>query len=303
MRLLDFNAHFPDEASCKKHFKHYRDKEGIVCSNCKGLAHNWLSKKWMYECKNCRFRTSLKKGTIMENSKLKFRTWYQILLFISATKKGFSASEVQRQIGKKRYEPVWNAFHKIRQAMGQRDDRYLLNDMVEFDDAFFEVATKESPQTKRGRGSQRQSKVAVSAESTILEDLETGKIERSCRYFKMKIAEGFQAEKTDEIITAMINQNSVVTTDCSTSYVNISNIVEIHQTHRSSKEITNTSLKWTHVAISNAKRNFLGVYHKIKAKYLQNYLNEFVYKLNRRYFKERLFDRVIIAMASSKWAI
>jgi hypothetical protein len=30
-------------------------------------------------------------------------------------------------------------------------------------------------------------------------------------------------------------------------------------------------------------------------KYLQNYLNEFVYKLNRRYFGEKLFERLIIA--------
>ncbi|MDP3311723.1 MAG: IS1595 family transposase, partial [Lutibacter sp.] len=34
---------------------------------------------------------------------------------------------------------------------------------------------------------------------------------------------------------------------------------------------------------------------KIKGKYLQLYLNEFVYKLNRRYFEEKLFDRLVIA--------
>ncbi|MFN3908624.1 MAG: transposase, partial [Flavobacterium sp.] len=44
-----------------------------------------------------------------------------------------------------------------------------------------------------------------------------------------------------------------------------------------------------------AKRNLLGNYHKIKGKYLQLYLNEFVYKLNRRYFGEKLFDRVVVA--------
>lgn len=39
-------------------------------------------------------------------------------------------------------------------------------------------------------------------------------------------------------------------------------------------------------------------YHKIKGKYLQLYLNEFAYKLNRRYFGEKLFDRLIIASIS-----
>ena len=33
----------------------------------------------------------------------------------------------------------------------------------------------------------------------------------------------------------------------------------------------------------------------IKKKYLLLYLNEFVYKLNRRYYRERIFDRLKIA--------
>ncbi|MCH8517022.1 MAG: IS1595 family transposase, partial [Cyclobacteriaceae bacterium] len=32
---------------------------------------------------------------------------------------------------------------------------------------------------------------------------------------------------------------------------------------------------------------------------LQNYLNEFVYRLNRRYFGERLFDRVVLAASTA----
>lgn len=101
----------------------------------------------------------------------------------------------------------------------------------------------------------------------------------------------------------MIHPESVVITDESTSYVNISDIVDIHMTEKSSKETTNSILKWTHIAISNAKRNFLGIYHKVNAKFLQNYLNEFVYKLNRRYFKHGVFERVIIAMSTSKFVI
>ena len=59
--------------------------------------------------------------------------------------------------------------------------------------------------------------------------------------------------------------------------------------------MTKETLRCVHIAISNAKRNLLGNYHKIKGKYLQLYLDEFVYKLNRRYFKDRIFDRLVIA--------
>jgi hypothetical protein len=59
-------------------------------------------------------------------------------------------------------------------------------------------------------------------------------------------------------------------------------------------------LKWLHIAKSNAKRNFLGVYHKINGEYLQNYLDEFVYKLNRRYFKS-IFERLVVASVYPYW--
>ena len=80
-----------------------------------------------------------------------------------------------------------------------------------------------------------------------------------------------------------------------TSYVDISDLVELHVTEKSDAKTTKETLKWVHIAISNAKRTLLGNYHKIKRKYLQLYLNEFIYKLNRRYFGDKLFDRLVIA--------
>jgi ISXO2-like transposase domain len=59
----------------------------------------------------------------------------------------------------------------------------------------------------------------------------------------------------------------------------------MHITEKSNKETITETLKWVHITISNAKCNFFGNYHKIKGKYLQLYSNEFVYKLNRRYFE------------------
>jgi hypothetical protein len=44
----------------------------------------------------------------------------------------------------------------------------------------------------------------------------------------------------------------------------------------------------------------LDIYHDIKPEYLQNYLNEFCYKFNRRYFGENLFDRLMIASVTYK---
>ena len=58
-------------------------------------------------------------------------------------KKGFSASEMQRQIGHKRYQPIWLMVHKLRAVMEKRDDLYKLIDMIEFDEGHFKVATSQ----------------------------------------------------------------------------------------------------------------------------------------------------------------
>ena len=55
-----------------------------------------------------------------------------------------------------------------------------------------------------------------------------------------------------------------------------------------------------HTTISNAKRLLLDVHHRIDDDFLQNYLNEFVYKLNRKYFKD-LFPRLLKISVKYRW--
>ncbi|MGB5941986.1 MAG: IS1595 family transposase, partial [Leeuwenhoekiella sp.] len=78
------------------------------------------------------------------------------------------------------------------------------------------------------------------------------------------------------------------------SYVNIGDYVEMHMTEKSSEQTTKETLRWVHITIGNARADFQKS-HKIKRKYLQLYLNKFIYKLNRRYFGNRIFDRLVIA--------
>jgi len=297
MNIFTFTAHFDSEEACKDHFKAERDKIGVTCTKCGHKEHYWIKSRWSYECKACRHRTSLRSGTIMQGSNLSFMIWYKTMFLMTATKKGFSSKEIQKQLGMKRYEPVWAMVHKLRKAMGKRDARYTLEGMIEMDEGYFTVESSEIEKSKgkRGRGAAGKSPVSVMAESTQLEDIETGEKSSQCRYFKAKVLVGHQADEINDTVKRSFDEKSIVFTDDSTSYVDISDYVELHISEKSSDELTKETLRWVHITISNAKRNFLGNYHKIKGKYLQLYLNEFVYKLNRRYFRERLFDRLVIA--------
>lgn len=123
----------------------------------------------------------------MHKFKLLYRYWFITLHLLNSTKKSFSAKEINRQLGHKRYHPIWHMVHKLRQAMRKRDGEYILAGRIELDEGYFstEVPEQEKDQPlKRGRGSQKKSKVLVMAESEMVEPTKKGQKPRRVAYIK-----------------------------------------------------------------------------------------------------------------------
>ena len=306
MNLINFIEKFPDEASCRVKFKEIRDTEGVFCRKCSHTEHYWLKNIESYECKKCKTRMSLRSGTIMQASKLPFRYWFIAIHLLTSTKKTFSALELQRQLEHKFYEPVWYMLQKLRATMGHRDSRYQLTDIVELDEGFFEsVNTDKKDDTekrKRGRGSQKQSKVIVMS-STDLSGTQTKKNQKptKLRYVKMLVVDDLKGTTINEKVEQNILYDSVVKTDKFKGYSTLKDHVWCHYAQVVKPKDAGKVLPWVHTMIANAKRTMLGVHHMISSKYYQNYLNEFCYKVNRRYYGERIFDRLLIACASTNY--
>jgi hypothetical protein len=91
--------------------------------------------------------------------------------------------------------------------------------------------------------------------------------------------------------------------DDSTSYTNFRKLIAEHRPKIISKNLIGTAVLWVHIAISNAKRVLLDVFHDINPEYLQNYLNEFCFKFNRRYLGKWRFERLLVALAACKYTI
>lgn len=304
MRILDFYKEYPDELSCKLKFKEIRDQEGITCKKCGGLDHYWKKDKWSYECKKCKFRTSLRSGTVMQSSKLSFQYWFIAMHLITSTKKSFSAKEMQRQLGHKRYEPIWAMMHKIRSVMGLRDADYQLSKWIELDEGFFETVDinrdKQAP-TKRGRGSQKQTKVLVMVESEPNDkNTNPNRPNKKVGYLKMKVIENLAAETLNQEIEKSVEEGTNSVSDDYSSYRKITSKIN-NEAQKVDKKNVNVILPWVHTAISNAKRLLLDVHHRIDNDFLQNYLNEFCYKFNRRYFGDQTMERLIIAGVNHRW--
>lgn len=120
--------------------------------------------------------------------------------------------------------------------------------MDEYDEAFVEKAVNSKTRNtlKRGRGSQKQAPVAVMAESTILEDPTSGKVDKSCRYFKMKKIKNLEARTAQSIIKEYVDRNPVLQTDKSTNHSELSDCIEVHVRKISGTEKGHFNLKWVH---------------------------------------------------------
>lgn len=221
MNLNDFTSRFPDEESCKKYFKGIRDRQQKTCAKCGCTEFYWKNDKEMYQCKECGKRFSLRKGTVMECSKLSFREWFMAMHLLTATKQGMSIIEIQRQTGQKYYRNTMYMVHKIMDVMGQREDVYELGDEVELDEVVFSTIGKEF-----GKESvEEKVSVLVMAESKEPDEEErnrkegkTPKVKKKVGYIKMRVLGDMKSQSIKEKAKESVNEDTKLVTDGSKSH-------------------------------------------------------------------------------------
>ncbi len=186
--------------------------------------------------------------------------------------------------------------------MGKRDDKYTLKGCIELDEGLFSTEIpkeKKSEKLKAGACSQRKSKVMVIAESTPAENKpKTYQKSKAVKHIKMIVIPDEKAKTIDAVAAKSIDKDSCLTTDDHRSYIHFKDMFTEHKSQVINPKDIGKMLPWVHIAISNAKTLLADMYHGIKLEFLQEYLNEFCYKFNRRYFGEDMFDRLLIIASS-----
>lgn len=340
MLLNQFDSKFPDEGSCIAYFRNLREANLPSCPTCACKTYSWLPQKQAFECKSCRHRTPLTKGTVMEHSKLSLRTWFYTMHLMTSIKQVLSAKEVQHQLGISQYPPVWLMMMKLRNIMGKREDIYKLTGQVELDEAFFPTrmsSDEKSQPLKRGVGSQKQSKVLVIVESKAVDDILRGylsgqnvtvamdkvgklykrskgeSVKKVVHYIKMFVIEDLKAETIDKLLEKSIDKNTIIVTDGSSSHVNLKDNFAGHIAivEKNPEEVVKKSLPWVHLIIGECRNGIAAIHKDVDKRFLQLYLNEYCWKFNRRFFRDStdpkydLFDRLVkiaaIYTADIKW--
>lgn len=278
--MLEFEKYFMTEKSCQEYLYQMRWPDGFICPHCDHREY-WLTKSGQYRCKHCRFWISATAGTIFQDTRIPLRVWFRAIWHVVSQKQGISALGLQRILGLNRYETTWILLHKLRVAM-VRPGRDRLVGPVQVDETYIG-----GPRPgKRGRGTANKTLVMVAVE-------DKGKLAGRIRLHKVKDASG---ESLIPAVKESVLPKSEVRTDDWNGYSELSSYGYKHTIIRKTTDVGENLLPLANRVVSLLKRWLQGTHQGAPlGSHLDYYLDEFVFRFNRRTSRSRglLFYRLI----------
>lgn len=283
--MQDFIDRFATEAACREYIAQVRWGGTPLCPRCGGGLR--AVRRGVFQCKKCRHDISVTAGTAFGGSRIPLRLWFQALWLIASQKNGVSALGLARVLGIKRYETAWSLAQRIRGAM-VRPGRERLSGTVEADEVFLGGVKP----GKRGRGAAGKVLVLVAVEDKGAAGF--GRI-------RIDIIPDAKAETLISTIKTMVEPGSTIRTDQLTSYSALTKHGYRHVAVDRESAVGEDPTPLVHRVASLLKRWLLGTHHgRVEEQHLPAYLNEFVFRFNRRTSRSRgkLFLRLVQQMVA-----
>ncbi len=282
----EFGAWFSTDADCLDYLEWLRWPAGLVCPHC-GHRVGWRMADGRFRCGACDGRTSVTAGTIFDKTRTPLTVWFTACWLLATQKDGVSAQSLQRALDIGSYQTAWTMLHRLRSVL-VRPGRERLVGTVEVDETFI---GGEGPGLRGGRAKGKKSLVGVAVEVTA---------PRGIGRCRMAILDDASAASLHPFVTGHVEPGATVITDAWPGY---SGIEELGYTRdRRSPRAARLRgddpfalLPAVHRVASLAKRWLLGTHQgSVDDAHLQSYLDEFVFRFNRRTSRSRgmVFYRV-----------
>lgn len=281
--LLEWQKRFGTEKACASTIANYRWPNGFICPACANHTAWYIESRKVYQCSKCRHQTSVTAGTLFHSTNLPLVKWFWAIYLMVSDKGGISAMRLSKQI-KVSWPTARNMLRKLRTAMAHRDSLYrLVEELIEMDDTY--IGGKKSG--KRGRGAAGKKPVLIAVERKA----------NGSGFIAMKAVETISKDTVKNFMDYHIQTGQHIRTDAFPAL----NVIQEDHVHEKRKTPSHEASSWlpkVHIIIGNLKNFLNGTYHGVSRNHLQEYLDEFCYRFNRRFWEFELPFRLLNACVS-----
>lgn len=312
--LPAFQRMFPDDRACARYLESVRWHDGFVCPHCGVTAepYRFDARPGVLRCRGCKRDVALTAGTVIERTHTPLSTWFWAAYLISSLTPGMSAVQLQRQLGLTRYETAFQILQKLRAGM-VRPER----DRIGYTPGVINVEVDETwvggRMRGKGRGVHDQTCVIAAVEVRLRRDKrlpvdgehDKRKPRRGGRYagrLRMSVIPDRTAKSCAGFVVEQVDPAcEMVVTDAHQGYASLARLGYQHLAcaERGDPGVAEDYLPIVHLIFGNLKSWIAGVHHGVSPKHLQAYLNEFVFRFNRRFYPFNAFRSLLgLAVAS-----
>ncbi len=287
MNLVQLVQEFADDKKCRAYVEALRWPEGIACPRCKATKIYPILERDQFVCDGCSYQFSATAGTIFHDSHLPLWKWFIAVYLMAESKKGMSANQLKRTL-KVSYKTAWYLCHRIRKAMTEVNPAPLKG-TVELDETYI------------GGKKHFKNRTYLRNKQMVLGAIERNgpirlKMEKRSKNVSQQIAHEWIKE-------AVAPDAECLMTDGHPAYFGIEDADTRHESvdHAHREYVRgNAHINSIENAWSLFKRSLVGSYHKVSAKHLDAYLDEFEWRFNNRKNPYLFRDTMLKLIASDK---
>lgn len=279
--LVEFTERFKTDNDCKEYLASIKWPQGYKCRRC---AHTraTIRKDVSRCCTRCKTIESATANTLFHKVKFGVRKAFLIVFEMTASTKGLSDSQIARRYGISR-PTAWLFTKKVRKAM-ESSGKDPMDGDVHVDE--FVVGGKEV--SKQGRSYDTKKAKAVCA-------IELSKSGGVMRVYIKTIAD-YSSKSLKGIFEDHISQTAAVVTDQWRGYIPLSKDYNITQL----KSDGGKNFIQMHTIIHQVKSWIRTTFAHVDKGHIQEYFDEYCFRINRSIFKETIFHKLIERVVNSK---
>jgi transposase len=281
--LMEFMREFPDDETCldwlwRKRFA--EDGHTVHCPSCdRERRFHRVKGRPAYDCDTCGHHLHPTAGTIFHKSSTSLHLWFYAMYVMASTRCGVSAKQLERELGVT-YKTAWRMFNLIRNDLMGQDDETPLSGEVEADETFVGGKPRESYRRKVAAKGWNMQTAYWDRKAVVF-----GAVERGGR-IRAEVIPNSRGHVVRGKVHEYVLPASMIYTDDFHAYKKLGG--KGGYTHR---RINHSARVYVDGDVHTQtiegffglfKNGIRGAYHSVSQKWLQGYVNEYVWRYNRR---------------------